>query len=339
MDIFIDPSFSKYYKQSPLTLVDIGARPNYSLKDNWQKAQKYLRTIGFEPDERSFARLENSPAVLYLNTALYKEKSTLNFYLTRAEFNSSILKPNRALLKDFGKEEAFDIVKTVQIKADTLDNQLDEHHVQDADFIRIDTQGSELFILEGAADILGKKIFGVEVEVEFLPVYEGQPLFADVDRLLTQLGFQLFDLCPHYWKRRGGEEYGNPKGQLIYADVLYLKNIENLEDMLKQEKNEPSVKSKLLKAMSICFLYGYLDYAMAILLANSSLFTGDEVQAISELIKGERPLPKRIPSFRGRARIADTFYELWRIFSPASKKTVAHGKMLGNSEIDSNMLV
>ena len=81
-----------------------------------------------------------------------------------------------------------------ELAVDTLDHQLERHGLDDVDFIKVDTQGSELFVLQGASQVLGQHVVGVEVEVEFASIYGGQPLFADVDRHMREHGFDLFDL-------------------------------------------------------------------------------------------------------------------------------------------------
>jgi len=49
--------------------------------------------------------------------------------------------------------------------------------------LKIDTQGSELDILESGLELLSSSLVGVYVEVEF------QPLFRDVDKLLAAHDF------------------------------------------------------------------------------------------------------------------------------------------------------
>ena len=54
MEIYIEPTFSEYYRKYPLVLVDVGA--SGGLESNWRPAEKHLQTIGFEPDEREFSK-------------------------------------------------------------------------------------------------------------------------------------------------------------------------------------------------------------------------------------------------------------------------------------------
>ena len=61
------------------------------------------------------------------------------------------------------------------------------------DLLKLDTQGNELDILKS----LGHRINDVQVikvEVEMVPMYEGQPLFHDVAAYLDSQGFEFVDL-------------------------------------------------------------------------------------------------------------------------------------------------
>ena len=190
MDVFIAPEFRQYYEQYPLALVDIGA--SGGLQKHWRPARKHLRVIGFEPDQRAYSDLINtagSKFTEYLNIGVYKEKASLDFYLGRKQEVSSMFKPNRGLLDRFPEAERFDILETVQIDTDSLDNQFREHQIRDVDFIKMDAQGSELYILQGAEGLLKDTVVGLEIEVEFAEIYQGQPLFQEVDSFVKGFGF------------------------------------------------------------------------------------------------------------------------------------------------------
>ena len=330
MNIFVEPIFSKYYSQSPLILIDIGA--SGGLESNWKDARKYLQIIGFEPDQREFHNLkknENSNT-RYLNTGLFNKKATLDYYLTEKQQTSSMLKPNRSFLEKFPEVERFNVVKKVTIEADTLDNQLKTHDINDADFFKIDTQGSELFILQGSQETVHNHVFGLEIEVEFVEMYQDQPLFSDVDQFAREQGFQIFDIQKAYWKRYGGENYYKKKGQLIFGNVLYLRKTEDFRKMIDQIGDVFQKKAKILKAASICFLYGYYDYAREILECGANIFDRKEKDALDKWIQKNVLLESKIPNFKGKKRIAEIFHRLWEFWRPTHGQWATLDRKLGN---------
>ncbi len=331
MNIFIDPAFYNYYQQYPIRLVDIGA--SGGLKNNWKGGERYLQVIAFEPDERAFINLVKGQTskIKYLNTALYKEKAPLDFHMARKQGVSSLLLPNRSLLDKFPEVERFDILETMKIKADTLDNQFQQHQIEDVDFIKLDTQGSELLILEGATRTLND-VFGLEIEVEFVELYQNQPLFSDIDRFVREFGFQLFDLKPYYWKRNAGKKYGKLQGQIIFADALYMREANSFENTLDMFEDDVLKKSKVLRAVSICILYGYLDYAFEIFNQKSDLFNNNEIQLFKRCIERNVPLVSKIPNFPGRGAMASVLYRLYRFFRLSHKGWATGGNVLGNLE-------
>ncbi len=333
MDVFIGREFSRYYEKAPLTLVDIGARGG--IEKNWRRARQNLCVIGFEPDTQECEKLALAAgrgARRYLNSALYKSKGTVEFHHTRAGGASSIFRPNRDFVDRFPESSRLDIVGTVAVEADTLDNQLRSHGIRDVDFVKVDTQGSELYVLQGGRDIICGSVFGMEIEVEFAPVYEGQPLFSDVDALVRGCGFSLFDLKPYYWKRGAGQSYGRPKGQIIFADALYLRDTDSLHRMLGPLQGDSSKKAKIARAISICAIYGYLDYALEIFTSEKDLFTREEQSSFMKALEKDVSLSRKIPDFRGRGHIANCIHSLYRLIHPSGRSWHSSGRALGNVE-------
>ena len=312
LDVFFDARFAPAYERHPLVLADIGARGG--LKSNWLPARRHLRVLGFEPDKREFdalvARHQGNRALTFFNTALHNSRGTVPLYVARDRGLTSIFKPNRAFLDSFPEASRFDTTSVIDMSTDTLDNVLLTSGIDDVDFIKADTQGSELYVLEGAASALAAGVVGVEVEVEFAPIYTGQPLFADVDAYLRQFGLVLFDLRPCYWKRARGRLAGGPHGQIIWADALYLRSLPALNAALSSLPADRA-RAKLLKAISVAVLYGYLDYALELAGASKDFLTNEERAAIDRqltTVEGHSAVPK----FPGRRRAAGAAHRLWR---------------------------
>lgn len=95
------------------------------------------------------------------------------------------------------------------------------------DLLKIDVQGAELMVFEGAARRLSDAV-AVHTEVSFVPLYVGQPSFGDIDRALRRHGF-----LPHAfaaikrWAIAPVAFSGNfrvPGNQLLEADVVYVRD-------------------------------------------------------------------------------------------------------------------
>jgi FkbM family methyltransferase len=331
MDIFIDPQFEPRYRQQPLVLVDVGARGG--LKSNWAAARRHLCVLGFEPEKREFSTLAGpdsaAPAsTRYFDVALHRSRGPLRLHVARDRGLTSIYEPNRAFLDAFPEADRFDTVDVHEVQADTLDDHLQSNGLNDVDFVKVDTQGSELLVLEGGSRILESSASGVEVEVEFAPIYNEQPLFADVDRFLRGLGFVLFDLRPCYWKRTAGRALGGPRGQIIWADALYLKSVPGLQRTIASLESSLQA-GKWLRAISIALLYGYFDYALEIARAADRL-DPDERALIERRLRegGEQLAP--LPRFPGKRPAAAALRRLWKLCLDSDDAWSVSDAELGN---------
>jgi FkbM family methyltransferase len=331
MDPFIHPRFETSYERRPLVLVDVGARGG--VKSHWSPATRHLRTIGFEPDrgeyERLVADIGTNDRVTFFDKALHNRREPIQLRITRNPALTSTFDPNRMFLDRFPEAERFDVVEVRQVDACPLDELLAAEHIDDIDFLKVDTQGSERYVIEGAAHALASSAVGVEVEVEFAPLYTGQPLFADVDTTLRGLGYELFDLRPCYWKRSAGRTLGGPHGQIVWADALYLKNIVALKRFLEPLDPE-ACKSKALRAMSVSLLYGYWDYAMEIALETQQYFDPVERALIIDGLRNGGSAGRTTWLFPGRKLLSAIFRRLWRLTVPTNDAWSVGGATLGN---------
>ncbi|MHA1537317.1 MAG: FkbM family methyltransferase [Alphaproteobacteria bacterium] len=88
-----------------------------------------------------------------------------------------------------------------RVKVRALDSIFDEFvHADDRVFLKIDTQGYERAVLDGAGKSL-PRIAGLQVELSLVALYEGEALWRElVDRLAAE-GFDLRFVLPGYYDR------------------------------------------------------------------------------------------------------------------------------------------
>ncbi len=273
----IDSFFPQWFENNPVRLVDIGA--SGGIKDDWRLLPN-LHVIGFEPDPDAYEALQQEPddAFTCINTAILDKQGTSPFNICRKRLLSSVYRPNYAFLQLFPDAARWDVIQTEEVKVDTLDHALESAGVQDVDAIKIDVQGCAGLILKQAKQTLRSTLV-MEIEIEFQPLYEGQDLFPDIDKLAREAGFSLFDLRPWHWKRAQGIAYGMPKGQLIFADVLYLRNFDH-----DQHDAFDATPEKIRKAIKLSLHFGYVDYALQIFSKYAHFFSSEEQQQFQRFL-------------------------------------------------------
>jgi FkbM family methyltransferase len=252
---------------SEIVYVMCGARGETS--HPLMRALPQVKFIGFEPDAEEHARLAShgKPGFVYLNAAVARRDEARTLYITRNPGCSSLLPPNHSVYGKFKScDSDLEIVDEKQIETVSLDAFLPRSGVSTVDFLDLDTQGSELEILQGAESFLSTTIVGVKCEVEFASLYQGQALFGDVDKYLRQFGYMLFDLSRSRYRRVGFPPRALTRGQLLWGDAIYLKDYTSFRNTDK------------LPLFKLCLLAAHLqfhDYALEVL---RFLLSGAKVQ-------------------------------------------------------------
>ncbi len=139
-------------------------------------------------------------------------------------------------------------------------------------------QGADLDVLQGGEQVLQRSTLGVSIEVEFSPVYQGQPLFSEIDQYLRSHGFVLFDLTmDDPWCRLPRSIAplwsANRPGQLLWANALYLRDL--LDEALVEQNRHLQTPEHLLKLACIADAQDFPDYALE-LLTHLTLRYGDD---------------------------------------------------------------
>jgi FkbM family methyltransferase len=222
------PSIAAILPSLPrLRIVDVGAMWTGPDADRYARLEKALpcEIIGFEPVAAEYHRLValSRPHHRYF-PYMIGDGSARIFYECRAPFTSSLFEPDLAMAENFEHlAECFQIVRTHEVRTMRLD---DIAEIGDVDFLKVDVQGAEILVFQGALECL-KTALIVDVEVDFIPLYKNQPLFADVDSFLRARGFTLHHL-QHYgltFKPTSVERDGVAAAQqTAWGDAVYVRD-------------------------------------------------------------------------------------------------------------------
>tara|TARA_B100000575_G_C23087356_1_gene626702 strand:+ start:192 stop:1208 length:1017 start_codon:yes stop_codon:yes gene_type:complete len=269
MNIF--SALNKNYKfDFKLSIMDIGAR-DY-LQWPWNKLDNnFLDIFLFEPEEKEATKLKNNfgKNLNIFNNLLSDKEESVKLNINKSPGTSSILKPNFEFLDNFSDISRFETINKVNYYSTTLDKLYSTNKIGKIDFVKIDTQGSELKILKGGKSFLDN-IIGLEIEINFNEIYKEQCFFSDVDNFVrNELNLNLWDIKTIDWKYvKGVKNSFNKKGQIISGDALYLKSISQMINFI-ENKEDYEKRIYVIKLILISLIYGFIDYSNTILFTES----------------------------------------------------------------------
>jgi len=147
------------------------------------------RIVSFEPlttPAQTFEALfKNVRGISLYRLALGQRSDAMFMHVTQKDDSSSILRPS-AQVAVFGTHT----IGRENVKVARLDSILNRTDIERPALLKIDTQGYELEVIRGCGDLLSA-FDCLYVELSFVELYEGQPLYEDVASVLVSKGFKL----------------------------------------------------------------------------------------------------------------------------------------------------
>ena len=211
--------------KSLLSICDIGASYLQAPEYDGLIQNGVARLIGFEPNAAECEKLRGlypDPHRFYAE--FVGKGGPATFYETNWFPTGSLLKGNEEVLKRYTGLWATTMpVAEHAVTTVALDDLMPE---QPVDFIKIDVQGGELDVFQGAEKLLGN-VLAIHAEVNFVAFYEKQPLFSDVDQYLRKQGFGLVKLLgPRACTLSPVILDNNPNlgHQLMWSDALFMRD-------------------------------------------------------------------------------------------------------------------
>ena len=266
-------------------VVDIGANPI----DSEPPYAAMLRAgdaevVGFEPNRAALAVLDQrkGPLERYFPHAV-GDGARHVLHICQAPGMTSLLEPDPAVLSlfhgflDWGRVLATEPVDTVRLD--------DVPEAAGADLLKLDIQGAELMVLRHAQAGLRDAVV-IQAEVEFLPLYKGQPLFSEMELFLRGHGFVLHRFFPEVSRAVQPMMVNNDPyaglGQLVWADAVFMRDLTRLDVL--------SDRQLLAMAAILHDAYGAFDITFR-LLAEHDRRSG-AVRAEAYLSGLQAPLPQ-----------------------------------------------
>ena len=190
----------------PRTVLDIGAYQGHwavTLQKHFPSSNLFL----VEANPGHLPHLKKSGFDFTIALLGDKPKKSVNFYTTQPPYSNtgaSIYKENT---------QAYKQSKIKKLPMTTLDAIVKKHQLRNIDFIKLDTQGSELDILKGGLKT-AKQAKYILLETQVTTYNQGAPHLPQVLQFMGKINFKLYDLTQiHYHQDK-----------LSQLDLLFTKN-------------------------------------------------------------------------------------------------------------------
>jgi FkbM family methyltransferase len=181
----------------PPVLIDIGASGR--IHAGWKRLARHSICLAFDADDRDFgkaAEREHPYRTLHLHNNIVSDSgsSEVDFYLTKSPHCSSSLHPDNAKLSSWIFADLFDVERKVKLRARTLPDFLKEHDLSYVDWLKVDSQGTDLRLFASLGDEIIRRMLSVSFEPGLIDAYVGEDKLHAILARMDQLPFWIHDL-------------------------------------------------------------------------------------------------------------------------------------------------
>ncbi|ASX01105.1 FkbM family methyltransferase [Mycobacterium intracellulare] len=183
-----------------------------------RKAGYQGRMISFEPLSQPFATLERraskDPLWDCRRYALGDADGTVSVNIAgNAAQSSSVLPMLKSHQDAFPPANYVGVEDVAVYRLDSVASEI--LRPTDVTFLKIDVQGFEKQVLAGSETTLANSCVGMQLELSFLPLYEGSMLIPEALEWAYSMGFTLTGLLPCFIDPRDG--------RMLQADGVFLR--------------------------------------------------------------------------------------------------------------------
>lgn len=197
---------------SPKTVINVGANVG-QFAIACQKIFPGATVHSFEPMPECVVKLKQNVAKLagvrVYPIALGEQSGEVVFHVNSHSHSSSILALGDRHRRAFPHARE---MRTIKVPLSTLDFEMNSIPLEGPVLLKLDVQGYEPQVLEGATEML-KRVDYVLLEASFRPLYVGEKTFMEIARAMEERGFEF--LRPIAW-------LNDPRsGEVLQADALF----------------------------------------------------------------------------------------------------------------------
>jgi FkbM family methyltransferase len=196
--------------------------------------------------------------VRYYPAAIGRTEERRALYQTVHPMCTSLYRPDERYCDLYHDLETTRLKNVGEISTLSLDKFVADNGLGEIDFLKIDIQGAELDAFTGGPDTM-RRILVVVSEVEFVPMYENQPLFGDVAASLRKSGMmfhKFLGMAGRVMKPLTVHGNGQYPAQFMWSDAVFVQDLFSLATL-------PA--GHLLKLAVLLDIYDSRDAALHVL--------------------------------------------------------------------------
>jgi len=196
---------SKLLDDNKLVALDVGAQGGFFNNSIFcKKYDNFFTPIVVEPLANESDKLTRQ-GYKVISKGLWSINCKKKLYiLGKRSGSSSMYRPSKDNydLYNFKKKDfsLFDVTREIDVECTTVNESLNKLNINNLDFLKIDTQGSELEILKGLGEY---QPLMMKIEAQIVPMYENVPSWGELINHLYKINYmtcEWIEIGPHVTK-------------------------------------------------------------------------------------------------------------------------------------------
>ena len=241
---------SKLLVDNKLIALDVGAQGGFFESNIFaKKYNNFFDSIVVEPLSNEAEKLSKKNYKV-ITKGLWSTNCKKKLYVLGKRLgSSSMYKPSKDNydLYNFKKKDfsLFDITNEIEVECTTANESLNKLNIKHLDFLKIDTQGSELEILKGLGEY---RPLIIKVEAQVVPMYEDVPNWSELMNYLYKINYMTSE-----WVEIGSHLTRSP----VEMDMIFIPNY--LNDLGKK-----LILSREKAFVSLMLIFGHIKLLQVI---------------------------------------------------------------------------